>query len=76
MRLFKPTTTSRKGHFLLPSVPPRDYKVFAWEKIEPRAYTSSEFLQIYENQGESVHVTEGSDNSVQVELIRAKSSNP
>jgi hypothetical protein len=50
--------------------------VFAWEKIDPGAYTSTEFLQPYENLGESVHVTEGSTNSVQVDLIPAKESSP
>jgi protocatechuate 3,4-dioxygenase beta subunit len=71
-RLFKSTTTDQNGHFVVQGISPGDYKVFAWEKIEPRAYTSSEFLQPYENLGESVHVTEGSRNSVQVDLIPAK----
>ena len=71
-RLFKSTTTDQNGHFVLQGLSPGDYKVFAWEKIEPGAYTSSEFLQPYENLGESVHITEGSRNSVQVDLIPAK----
>jgi protocatechuate 3,4-dioxygenase beta subunit len=71
-RLFKSTTTDQNGHFTLQGISPGDYKVFAWEKIEPGAYTSTEFLQPYENLGESVHVTEGSKNSVQVDLIPAK----
>jgi hypothetical protein len=71
-RLFKNTTTDQNGHFLLQGLSPGDYKVFAWEKIEPGAYTSSEFLQPYENLGESVHITEGSRQSVQVDLIPAK----
>lgn len=75
-RLFKSTTTDQNGHFVLEGISPGDYKVFAWEKIEPGAYTSSEFLQPYENLGESVHITEGSRNSVQLDLIPAKDSNP
>ena len=75
-RLFKSTTTDQNGHFVLQGLSPGDYKVFAWEKIEPGAYTSTEFLQPYENLGESVHVTEGSTNSVQVDLIPAKESSP
>jgi hypothetical protein len=74
-RLFKSTTTDQNGHFVLQGISPGDYKVFAWEKIDPGAYTSQEFLQPYEKLGESVHITEGSRNSVQVDVIPAKDSN-
>ena len=74
-RLFKSTTTDQNGHFTLQGLAPGDYKVFAWEKIEAGAYTSPEFLQPYENQGESVHLTEGSRNTAQVDLIPAGDSN-
>jgi protocatechuate 3,4-dioxygenase beta subunit len=73
-RLFKSTTTDQNGHFTLQGLAPGDYKVFAWEKIEAGAYTSPEFLQPYENQGESVHLTEGSRNTTQVDLIPAGDS--
>ncbi|HXW16636.1 MAG TPA: carboxypeptidase-like regulatory domain-containing protein, partial [Terriglobia bacterium] len=75
-RLFKSVTTDQNGHFVLQGLSPGDYKVFAWEKIESGAYTSSEFLLPYEKLGESVHITEGSRNSVQLDLIAAKDSNP
>ncbi len=71
-RLFKSVTTDQNGHFVLQGLSPGDYKVFAWEKIEPGAYTSPDFLQPYENLGESVHITEGSHNSVQLDLIPSK----
>jgi len=71
-RLFKSATTDHTGHFLLQGLPPGDYKVFAWEKIEAGAYTSSEFLETYEKLGESVHITGGSRNSAEVDLIPAK----
>jgi hypothetical protein len=74
MRLFKSATTDPLGHFALQGISPGDYKVFAWESIESGAYTSSEFLQPYENLGASVHITEGSHNSMQVDLIPAKDS--
>jgi hypothetical protein len=75
-RLFKSAPTDQNGHFILQGLAPGDYKVFAWEKIEPGAYISAEFLQPYENLGESVHVTEGSRNSAQIDLIPAKDPNP
>ena len=71
-QLFNSVTTDQNGHFLLQGISPGDYKVFAWEKVEAGAYRSPEFLQPFENQGQSVHITEGSRNSVQVEMIPAK----
>ncbi len=71
-RLFKATSTDQFGHFVLQGIPPGDYKVFAWQSVEPGAYASSEFLQPYENLGESVHIAEGSRNSVKLDLIPAK----
>ena len=75
-RLFKSTNTDQNGHFVLQGIPPGDYKVFAWEKVEANSYASPEFPQLYENQGESVHITEGSGNAVQVDLIPAKDATP
>ena len=74
MRLYKSTSTDKTGHFVLQGLPPGDYKVFAWESIEPGAYKSSGFLLPFENRGESIHVTEGSTMSVQPDLIPAKDS--
>jgi hypothetical protein len=71
-RLYSTATSDQNGHFLFQGLAPGDYKVFAWEKIEPGAYTSTEFLQPYEDLGGAVHVAEGSQNSVQINLIPAK----
>jgi hypothetical protein len=73
-RLFKSGATDQNGHFFLQGIAPGDYKVFAWEKIEPGDHTNSDFLRPFENRGESVHITEGSHNTVQVNLIPAKYS--
>ncbi len=74
MRLFKSTTTDQLGHFVLQGIAPGDYKLFAWESIDPGAYKSSDFLQPFENRGKSVEITEGSTLSVQLDLIPAKDS--
>jgi protocatechuate 3,4-dioxygenase beta subunit len=73
-RLFKSTTTDQLGHFILQGIPPGDYKLFAWESIDPGAYRSPDFLRPFENRGESMHITEGSFLSVQLDLIVAKDS--
>jgi hypothetical protein len=63
------------GHFNFRGLSPGDYKLFAWESIELGAYTNAVFLQPHENMGESLHMTEGSHNSMQVDLIPAKDTN-
>jgi protocatechuate 3,4-dioxygenase beta subunit len=73
-RLFAATSTDQLGHFVLEGIAPGDYKLFAWESIEPGAYKSSDFLLPFENRAESVHITEGSSLSVQLDLIPAKDS--
>jgi protocatechuate 3,4-dioxygenase beta subunit len=73
-RLFKSTSTDQLGHFVLQGIPPGDYKLFAWESIETGAYTSSDFLLPFENRGESLHISEGSSRSVQLDLIPGKDS--
>jgi hypothetical protein len=50
-------------------------KVFAGEKTGSGEYSSTEFLQPFENRGESVHITEGSRILVQVDVIAAKDVN-
>jgi protocatechuate 3,4-dioxygenase beta subunit len=70
-RLFMLTTTDQLGHFSLQGIPPGEYKLFAWESIDSGAYKSAEFLQPFENQGESVEISEGSSHSVQLDLIPA-----
>jgi hypothetical protein len=73
-RRFEAASTDQFGHFVLQGIAPGDYKLFAWESIDPGAYKSSDFLQPFENRGESVHVAEGSSLSMQLELIAAKDS--
>jgi protocatechuate 3,4-dioxygenase beta subunit len=70
-RLFKSTASDANGHFQLQGIAPGDYKVFAWEKIEEESYESPDVLQQYEKQGQSIHIDEGSNNSVQPDLIPA-----
>lgn len=67
--LYQSTPTDQSGRYVLPAVPPGDYKLFAWESIENAAYTSSDFLQTFELRGGSAHVVEGSHLTVNLDLI-------
>jgi hypothetical protein len=63
------TFSDPAGRFELQSVPPGDYKLFAWEKIERGAWQDPEFMRPFEDRGLSVHVEEGGKVSVDVQMI-------
>jgi protocatechuate 3,4-dioxygenase beta subunit len=67
--LFKTVLTDQAGRFNIRGIPPGDYKIFAWEALEPRAYFDPQVLAHFEQQGKAVHVAESSTQDVQVKLI-------
>jgi protocatechuate 3,4-dioxygenase beta subunit len=67
--LFKQATTDQTGHFTLKGIAPGEYKLFAWEDIEPGAYQDPEFLKPMESLGEAVSIREGSRENSQLKLI-------
>jgi len=50
--LFKSATSDQNGRYEFASVTPGDYKVFAWDDVEPDAWNDPDFLKDYEKQGE------------------------
>jgi len=70
-QLFKTTTTDQYGRYTLRGISPGEYKVFAWEGIEPGAYQDPAFLRSYEEQGQEVRLTEGSRTTLELKLIPA-----
>lgn len=67
--LYRTTTTNSSGHFVLEELAPGDYKVFAWEDLEPYSYFDPEVLKQYEQAGTAVHIVEASSSNVNVRLI-------
>jgi hypothetical protein len=47
------------GSFQIKAVPPGDYKLYAWESVEPGAWQNADFVRSYESQGKLVHIGEG-----------------
>jgi hypothetical protein len=64
-------TADRFGTFTLKSVPPGEYKLYAWDEIENGAYMDPEFMKPFSSKCESVSVKEGSQLSEQLTLISA-----
>jgi hypothetical protein len=71
VELFKPATTDQTGRFTIRSIPPGDYKLFAWEVLENFAYFDLDLIKQVESQGKPVHVNESSKLQIDVRVIPA-----
>jgi hypothetical protein len=70
--LFKNATADQSGRFTLRGVAPGEYKLFAWEEVEPGAWQDPEFLKTQDKKGEPVSVSENGRSSAQLTLIPAE----
>jgi hypothetical protein len=70
-KLFHAVTTDLKGGFSIPNIAPGDYKLFAWESLEPYGYFDPELLRRSESMGRAVHVGELSKQTVTLTVIPA-----
>jgi protocatechuate 3,4-dioxygenase beta subunit len=67
--LYATARTDIAGRFHLRTIPPGDYKLFAWEHAEPDSWHDARFLQPYEAYGTPIRVTEGSNPEARVTVI-------
>ncbi len=61
--------TDQYGRFDLQSIAPGDYRLFAWEDVEPYAYYDADFVRPYTTAGTLIRVSESSRQSVQIVSI-------
>lgn len=57
------------GRVTIYGIPPGNYKLFAWEDLEPNAYLNADYQQIYEDRGVSVRISPGDNPPVSVRMI-------
>jgi 5-hydroxyisourate hydrolase-like protein (transthyretin family) len=69
MSLYQSVVTSTDGKFRLQGIPPGDYKVFAWDDIETGAWANAEFIRPYESRGQTVRVSENSNEAIVLSVI-------
>jgi protocatechuate 3,4-dioxygenase beta subunit len=69
--LYKTAITNPDGRFTIRGLPPGDYRVLAWEDIEPFAYFDPEVLMQYDGLGKTVRIQEGSSQTAEVRIIPA-----
>jgi protocatechuate 3,4-dioxygenase beta subunit len=67
--LYRTARSDQNGRFTFRGLPPGDYKVFAWELLEPFAYYDPEVMRVFEARGKLLHVTESSKQTVDVRII-------
>jgi len=56
---FFTSQTDQYGRYELKSVPPGEYRIFAWEDVEPGIWHDPEFLKGLKDEGEAVTVAAG-----------------
>jgi hypothetical protein len=69
--LFRDATTDQDGRFTIRGIKPGDYKLFAWDDIEPGIWWDPQFLSHYEAKGEDVKVEANGHLSVNPHVISA-----
>ena len=69
--LYRNAVTDQEGRFTFRGITPGDYRIFAWEDIEPFAYFDPAVVKQYEAAGKLVHIQESSAESAEVRLIPA-----
>jgi hypothetical protein len=72
--LYRPQAIDPSGKFTFPSLPPGDYKIFAWESVEDNGWFDPDLLARSEGRAHSVHVTEMSTQTISMQVIPAEGS--
>jgi 5-hydroxyisourate hydrolase-like protein (transthyretin family) len=64
--LFRPVTADASGHFSIESVTPGNYRLAAWDDIEPYAFFDPELIKQADQDGKQIRVTESSKQNVTI----------
>jgi hypothetical protein len=67
--LYRMTTADQNGQFTLRGIPPGEYRLFAWEDVEPGSYMDPEFLKPHESKAQKISIKAKSQQQVLVAQI-------
>jgi protocatechuate 3,4-dioxygenase beta subunit len=70
------TTTDQNGRFSLKGIAPGEYKVYAWEDLEPGAYADPEYLKPHEGKATKLSLKNKGQEQVSLVQIPAEASEP
>jgi hypothetical protein len=70
--MYKTANTDQTGHFTIKGIRPGEYRIYAWEEIEPGAQEDPDFVKPHESAGDAVTLKESGHETVQLKLIPAE----
>lgn len=68
---YRTAVTGLDGQFTMRGVAPGEYKLFAWESLDPNAWLNIDYMRPYEDSGISVRIEPSGNASVPLRLIQA-----
>jgi hypothetical protein len=74
--LYRLVSADQTGRFSPQGIPPGDYRVFAWNDIDPGSYIDPEFLKPHESKATKITVKANSQQQVSLTEILADSTAP
>ena len=69
--LYKLATSDQNGHFTMRTIPPGDYKLFAWEDLESGAYNDPDIVRKYEALATPIKITDSVKLTKEVKVLPA-----
>ena len=67
--LFRPVLSDATGHFAISNVTPGDYRLVAWEFLEPFAFFDSRLILQAEESGTRIHIAESSKQTIDLKAL-------
>ena len=65
----KSVTTDANGNFTISGLPFGDYKLFAWEDVEPNAWMDRDYRQPFDNSAVAARVSDSTTPNVTLRVI-------
>jgi hypothetical protein len=69
--LFLTAATDQYGRFTISGISPGEYRALAFDHVERGAYRDPDFLEPFEDEGETLKLEEGGQRVVELELLAA-----
>jgi protocatechuate 3,4-dioxygenase beta subunit len=68
---YRTTSTDQNGQYTLRGIPPGEYRLYAFDGIDPGVYMDPEFMKQYDRSGERVSARQNQQETVQLRVIEA-----
>lgn len=74
--LLRVSSADQNGQFTLQSIAPGDYKLYAWEDVEPGRYMDPEFLKTHESSAKKISIKANGQEQATLTQISADATGP